>query len=355
MRTAMVIPTIRPDSLREFRKQWQGADFDDIIVIYDGPRSECPLEWPEAQTYCWDDYESVYGEDQWIFSRRDSACRCFGFLRAVARGADVVLTLDDDCLPHEPGSAAGFAQSHLRRLAGAPRWVSSVPGLNVRGLPSEGGELDVGGPPVLVNVGLWSGVPDVSASETLAIGERGEAARRVLTRFVPPPGTQVMSGHQLFPLSGMNIAFRKEALSALYFPLMGERSPFARFDDIWGGLLLQRISTCTGDVITMGEPWVRHARASNVQENLRKERPGAAVNEDYWRVISELAVEGESLTEATLSAASGLAACGEPYLAEWGRALAIWVTLAEQARKAGDELHSGRVGAADSEAGECTA
>ena len=134
MRTAVVIPTIRPDSLRNFQSEWDGAGWDDTIVVYDGPRSECRLDWPGAHVYCWDDYSSLYGESAWIFSRRDSACRCFGFLQAVARGADVVITLDDDCYPTEPWSRGAFVGAHLRRLEEAPRWVSSVPGLRVRGL-----------------------------------------------------------------------------------------------------------------------------------------------------------------------------------------------------------------------------
>jgi hypothetical protein len=101
-----------------------------------------------------------------------------------------------------------------------------------------------------------------------------------------------MSPHQVFPLSGMNVAFRSAALPALYFPRMGSGSPYSRFDDIWCGLMLQRICAATGDLITVGEPWVRHDRASDVRENLRKEAPGAAVNQRYWRTVLGVAPRG---------------------------------------------------------------
>jgi reversibly glycosylated polypeptide/UDP-arabinopyranose mutase len=147
-----------------------------------------------------------------------------------------------------------------------------------------------------------------------------------------------MSPHQVFPLSGMNVAFRSTALPALYFPRMGSGSPYSRFDDIWCGLMLQRICAATGDLITVGEPWVRHDRASDVRENLRKEAPGAAVNQRYWRTVSGLPLEGEGLAECALSAARTLAACDEPYLEGWGRALAVWIRLCgEAARSPGRE------------------
>ena len=64
-----------------------------------------------------------------------------------------------------------------------------------------------------------------------------------------------------------------------------------------------------------------------MHENLRKEAPGAAVNESYWRIVSGLPLQGHSVTEFALSAAQALAASNDLYLSNWGRALAVWVLL----------------------------
>src|SRR5262249_5764343 len=145
------------------------------------------------------------------------------------------------------------------------RWVSSVPGLRVRGMPYDDDGLNGGCPPALISMGLWCDVPDLSAVETLALRSTFHVEHLgLLTRFRTAGGTRVASPHQLFPFCGMNFAFRRTALPLLYFPRMGEGSPYARFDDIWCGLLLQRICALTGDLITIGEPWVTHTRASDV-------------------------------------------------------------------------------------------
>lgn len=329
-RTALVVPTNRPDCLARFRARWEGAGWDDVVVVYDGPRGECRVEWPGARVYCWEDYAGLCGDRSWIFTRRDSACRSFGFLRAVDRGAEVVITLDDDCYPSEPWGAGGFVPAHLERLASAPRWISSVDGLSVRGLPGEAPELRGGGPPVALNMGLWRGVPDLAAAEALALQRQGAGAE-ILSAFLPRPGTRLVPPEQVFPLSGMNLAFRSRVLPALYFPLMGEGSPYSRFDDIWAGLLMQRIFARSGDRISLGEPWVTHERASDLQECLVKEAPGVGANPRYWRVLSELGVRGGTISECAASAARSLAGTDDTYLAQWGRALEAWVGLCAEA------------------------
>ena len=327
-RVALVVPSNRTEQLAQFLDAWADAAWDDTVVVYDGPRADCSLELQNGVIYCWDDVEPLVGEASWIFSRRDSACRSFGFLQAVRRGADIVITLDDDCYPLTSSDVSSFVAEHRRNLEQPPAWVSSVPGMRVRGMPFADPDLVWDGPPVLVSMGLWSDVPDLSAVETLALNSalHGEH-RAILTRFRPTGGTRVMSPHQFFPFCGMNFAFRREVLPALYFPLMGETSPYARFDDIWCGLLLQRMLSRTDGLITVGEPWVRHTRASDAFDNLVKEAPGIAANESYWQVLQTLPLEGNTLWDCAYSAAKSLEHSPEAFLSEWGRALGVWLSL----------------------------
>ena len=138
------------------------------------------------------------------------------------------------------------------------------------------------------------------------------------------------SPHQFFPFCGMNFAFRRAALPAVYFPRMGEGSRYAWFDDIWCGLLLQRIFAHSGDLITIGEPWVRHTQASDAVENLVKEAPGIAAHEQYWRILAALPIEGVTLLACARSAADSLELQEDVFLAEWGRALRTWLSLCEK-------------------------
>jgi hypothetical protein len=335
-RVALVVPTNRPESLARFREAWDRAPWEDVIVVYDGPRHECNIDWPEAMIYCWEDHEQLHGPDAWIFSRRDSACRSLGFVEAVRRGADFVVTLDDDCYPLNAEAAATFPADHVRRLGQPTRWASTVPGMRVRGMPPEDDGIVHDAPPVMANMGLWSGVPDLSALQTIELRSR-DPNSPLLTDFEPPSGNRIASPYQLFPFCGMNVAFRREALPAMYFPRMGAGSPFSRFDDIWCGLVLQRICSETGNLLTIGEPWVRHIRASDVDVNLRKEAPGVAVHELYWRTIADLPIKGGDLAECVVSVAEKLEINEDAYLAEWGRALRAWAAIAANALAEGKD------------------
>ena len=162
---------------------------------------------------------------------------------------------------------------------------------------------------------------------------------------------------QLFPFCGMNFAFRAQALPALYFPPMGEGSPFARFDDIWAGLVLQKALPAAGLLVTTGEPFVRHVRASDPFRNLVREAPGVEANELVWRLLRDAQVPAGDLAGAVAWLADYLRRSvnfdqlrGRPltaYLGRWGDNLAAWLRVCQAvfvARKASlDDLGPGVV------------
>ena len=76
----IVVPTIREDQIKTFLEAWK---FERPIVVWDNEET-------------WDKIFGDFGEDAWIFSRRNAAIRCYGYLKS---SADVIVTLDDDCLP----------------------------------------------------------------------------------------------------------------------------------------------------------------------------------------------------------------------------------------------------------------
>ena len=166
-------------------------------------------------------------------------------------GADVIFTLDDDCFPLD----REYVRKHLQNLEATPAWQSTVPLLRVRGLPyANTGTLRN----IFLSMGLWIGNPDLDAVQLLAQGARNGDS--VLDRGV---SSRVMPGDQYFPLCGMNLAFRRDIACLMYFPPMGETSPYARFDDIWAGLVVQRICRHLRYGIVCGQPSVEHRRASD--------------------------------------------------------------------------------------------
>jgi len=348
----MVVPSNRPRHVREFLAAWSPYPWDETIVVCDDaqPFDLYPCRYDLALS--WADLPS-FGADAHVFSRRDSAVRCLGFVTAVGGGADVVLTLDDDCYP--AGEPAAFLARHVENLYYTNPWCSSCPGLVPRGMPystgdqvTHRGRCDIG---VAVSMGLWHGHADIDAVHTLADGHQA-------TNYEPPCGVRVMHPAQFFPFCGMNFAFKAQALPALYFPPMGEGSPFSRFDDIWAGLVLQRALAAVDMLVTTGEPFVNHARASDPFKNLIREAPGVEANEWAWRLLGRPLPPQEVLPDAVAVLAERLRRGARElaprhlagYFERWADNLAAWLRVCQAAFRSRSTL-LGRLGEARAELG----
>jgi reversibly glycosylated polypeptide len=315
---ALVVPTNRPENLLEFLAAWEPWPWDRILVIEDGPEVTIETPAPEVQLFSWKEIEAALPEPS-IISRGDSGIRAFGFWKAWQLGAETIFTLDDDCYP----ATDDLVQGHQRNLHETPAWESTVPGLRVRGLPYR----NFGRPlPVDVSVGLWVGHPDLDAVQSLANG--AQAAGSLLSEVQ----SRVMPSEQYFPMSGMNLAVRREAACLMYFPPMGQDSPYGRFDDIWCGLIVQRICRHLRRSIVCGRPVVEHKRASDPFANLVKEAPGIDANERMWQKIDAVELKGGTPLDCMRDLAFGLQASadGDSYLERWGSAMLAWCELFER-------------------------
>lgn len=317
MKKTLVIPSCRAGSLQEFFRAWNGVgDWDETIVVEDGPARTFSV--PDGvRHYAWADIDEELGGDAWIVSRRDSAIRCFGFLMAYRSGADLILTLDDDCFPGVRRGGFAIGTAHLAAME-HPRWVESIPGMRTRGLPYRNrGRLRT-----MANMGIWSGVPDLDAVQTL-----GGAHPHASGGFRAPGGSRVIPAGQYFPMCGMNLAFRAEATPLFYFPPMGDGSPYRRFDDIWSGVVAKRVMDHLGWGFSAGEPIVVHARASDPMANLVKEAPGIARNETLWEEVDRAPLSAREPAACVREIGDHLAREGDEYTRRLGRALATWGSL----------------------------
>lgn len=312
----LVVPTNRPDRIGEFLDAWRPWPWDRILIVEDQPEVSAAAADDRIRRYSWHEIDASLPQPG-IISRRDSAIRAYGFWQAWRMGADVIFTLDDDCYPVD----GDHVRQHVENLEATPAWHSSVPRLRVRGLPyANTGTLRN----IHVSMGLWVGHPDIDSIQALARpGTRGDT---VLDRGLV---SRVMPGDQYFPLCGMNLAFRRDVACLMYFPLMGTDSPYARFDDIWAGLVLQRICRHLRFGIVCGQPVVDHRRASDPFANLVKEAPGIQANEHMWEIIDAVDLRGgDPLTcmRDMGTALRGHTRAGD-YLQRWGCAILEWCKL----------------------------
>jgi hypothetical protein len=327
-KVAAVIASNREDQFREFIDAWYGTDgfpWDVTILVQDGggPRFE-PEDGPAYASrdgiyhHDWASITAMSGGQLpgWL-SRRDSGIKVWGFLDAVVRHqADVVIALDDDCLPcalaADPSwhrkdvehhvlveaARADFVEQHLNALYGTRRWTTSIPGFVPRGLPygtdAEGNrqprprDNSLGGLPVMLNMGVWATIPDRDAVHELTNWTPEGYYRPWTPQKNVYRHTRVMSPQQYWPLCGMNIAFRREVAPLFYFPRNGKDMPFRRFDDIWGGVIAQKCLRHLGLACAVGGPIVSHIKASRPMDNLVRESPGIRANEEFWRIIDRI-------------------------------------------------------------------
>jgi reversibly glycosylated polypeptide/UDP-arabinopyranose mutase len=316
MKTALVIPTIRKDSLGEFFDEWServGFSFDEIIVVEDNP--EKTFNFNIKHHYSWEEIKKDLGENAWIISKRDSSIRCYGFLLAYRLGADFIFTLDDDCRPSKEKNS-NFLKDHLKNLTEKPKWTESIPGQRTRGLPyyNKGTIKNVA-----MSVGLWEGVPDFDSIQTISGADQNLQLSE----------TYVLGNGQFTPICGMNMAIRRDFIPACYVPLQGEGQPFRRFDDIWMGIIAKKVADHLGFSVTMGKPYIFHARASDPMTNLVKEAPGIKFNEKFWETVEEISLTEKTPVDCMEEIAEGLSIKEDEYgyCKQLGAAIKVWCRI----------------------------
>ncbi|HME05337.1 MAG TPA: hypothetical protein VKG38_20100 [Solirubrobacteraceae bacterium] len=315
MRAVVVVPTARAASIADFLSAWEHELSEaTVLVVEDGPERSFSVTGADVQHLAWCDIEQQLGDAAWIIPRGSGCVRSFGCWLASQMQADMIVALDDDTRP-DP-EHPGFLDGHWARLQSAedPAWVSTLDHASPRGMPYFATTRESS---VMLNHGLWNGVPDFDAATQLLAG-RVEISAEWSDQTIPRG--------RYFPMCSMNIAWRPEFTAALYFLLMGPDHPFDRFGDIWGGVLAKRVADHLGFAVNSGSPCVIHERASNVFANLAKESRGLAVNETFWRAVDSVVLTAESVPAAYGQLADRLPLDQEEFVL-LRRAMRTWAEL----------------------------
>lgn len=304
----LVVPSIREEHLKTFIDQWREEDhlltinLDNLIVIEDNKEKTFNLDIQHH--YSWKEIDEDLKGDSFMISRKDSAIRCYGFLVAYRLGATHIFTLDDDCYPI-PGE--NFFTTHMSNVELASHWTETA-GVRTRGIPYYNkGRLTN----VVANMGLWDGVPDYDAVQTLSGQEK----------LTLPLTTRIMPHSQYMPVCGMNLMFKREVAVLSYFPLMDE---YKRFDDIWFGIIFKKICDHLRLLISCGRPFVNHMRASDPFTNLIKESKGIQLNETFWQDVDAIPLTADTPIGCMIEVGNALMA-RDGYLRRLGEAIKVWV------------------------------
>lgn len=191
-----------------------------------------------------------------------------GIEKALRRGAEVVIVLDDDCFPHgEVNRLEILAERHIAALEPQTFPLFQI----VTDPPSRGTPYTelTATLPIAASLGFWAGHGDYCAVRQLNYANAP-------MKFYP----QLVYG-RYFPLCGMNVAYRP-----LKWLPWCEFIDVRRFDDIWMGWLWQREAWRRGAAFNLSGPVIQHARQSNVWSNLDHEAKYLQRSETLWRDIA---------------------------------------------------------------------
>lgn len=249
--------------------------------------------------------------------------RNIGFLMALDRGAELLITIDDDnyCLDD-----VDFVGEHLAAgttvdataTASDDGWInicsllhsSTKDEIFPRGFPYFARRhtrtlREDSDPParVAINVGLWLSDPDVDA----------------MTRLVQAP--HIRSAHDRSlrlgrgtwtPINTQNTAIVREAVAAYYYVRMGFSLGGLRIDrygDILSGYLIQKCVKTRGDAIRIGSPIADHRRTPhNLFKDLYHELAGMVLLEDLLPWFVEMTISAGAYSEMYAAVADALKA-----------------------------------------------
>lgn len=276
----------------------------------------------QAKTFCEElqtksgyvvSYLSIEDQEKLLFTQpalrqhlpyRSLSRRNVAILEAYHRGADVIITIDDDNLVQPD---IDFIGSHC--LVGQSQAVielsSNTGWYNVSELLQEEHNLPVfhrGFPlaqrwqpavvqhqaiksQVVVNAGLWLEAPDMDAVSWIDLPVIRTVGLKSDVKV--PIG---LAAGTWCPFNSQNTALAREVIPAYFLsPAVG------RYDDVWASLIIRRLADHLGHTITYGQPLVRQVRNShNYFHDFDAERLGLETTGAFAQQLHAIPLTGQS-------------------------------------------------------------
>lgn len=275
----IVIGALRPD-LTCFMNEWRPIFSRFHLIIVRDPDLKEELKIPDGfniNVYTKSDMDQIVGNTSISFS--GYSCRYFGFLVAKKK---YVISIDDDCFPAKDnkGTLIDAVSQHIENLTSpaTPFFFNTLydpyrDGADfVRGYPFSLRS----GVACALSCGLWLNLADLDApTQALKPGQRNN-------HYVD--AVMTVPARTLMPVSGINIAFDREAVGPALFPalrLAGEgKVRWETFEDIWSGMCVKVTCDHLGMGVKSGLPYVWRKERGDAIESLKKEWEGVKMMEE---------------------------------------------------------------------------
>jgi len=315
--TTINIPTVLKSYLHNLR-EFEHLEDTFVLVVGDNKTPEGTEDYCQALSTQGLNisYLGVDRQKAWLkeFPSLDgiilwnSDCRRnIGYLIAAARGAETIISIDDDNYAYKDSDFIdGHTNSNVHRaVSSANKWVNFCGFLNTnpqrkiyqRGFPySKRGAntfnlLHELTEPIMVNQGMWLGSPDVDAVSNLDTPTQVVSAYR---------GHIALAKDNWAPINSQNTSFRRELLPCWYFlPPVTDHTQMLkgvrvadRYGDVWMGYFVEKVLHTVGGTVAYGQPIVEHIRNKHDYLNdLRMEMGGMLVTEPLVEWLERVNLE----------------------------------------------------------------
>lgn len=369
MKGAIVLTTINvPNLLEDYARNLRSFGHSDVgfIVIGDlkTPDKDCAkiidrLKNDGFEAY----YFDVVSQKRWledfpklakIIPYNSDNRRNLGFLIAAQCGAQTIISIDDDNYPtnddfylhhsivgsfrriktvyssdgwFNPCNLLKFSRNekgtiYPRGFPFSKRWKSS----KIK-FKKERGR-------VVLNLGLWTGIPDVDAVTHLNGPVTSLGLNVNFDRVMLAPGV-------FSPINTQNTAFHRSILPCFYYVLMGlkiEGLVLDRYGDIWCGYFAKKIIDAAGDRVCIGKPLTDHRRnLHDLFKDLKAELMGMILTERLVDFLERCDLNNSTYEDAYLELADKLSTAQiddrmiiKRYMRKIANAMRIWVESCEK-------------------------
>jgi len=246
--------------------------------------------------------------------------RNIGYLIAVERGADTIISIDDDNFVRKEDYLTGHkivgTNQTLRTVKSSNHWFNICSMLETepkrtiypRGFPyskrwKDDAYFTISTGRVVINAGLWLDDPDVDAITNLD---------EPIKTIAMDSGQVMLAPGTFAPINTQNMAFHRDILPCNYFIVMGKQINghlLDRYGDIWSGFFARKIVDQVGDRVAFGHPLVEHRRNTHdLFKDLRDELWGMILTDKIVPIIEALHLTKRTYSEAYVELAEGLKA-----------------------------------------------
>jgi hypothetical protein len=287
-----------------------------VKEIVDKSNNEVPVEFWGVQRQC--DWLKNYPKLEKIVPYDSDNRRNIGFLIAAEKGAETIISIDDDNYV----SSMDFLGFHS--VVGKSRTMKTVRSKNnwynpcrvliknppwqlyPRGFPFSRRSKNrnifyQSSGKIMMNVGLWLDDPDADAITNLCCP----------TKILKMQGKNVMLAPGTFaPINTQNTAFSREVLPSYYYVKMGLAIHGLRLDrygDIWSGFFVKKVLDKLDHRVSIGLPLTEHHRNKHdLFKDMKAELWGMIVTEKLANWIEKIDLNGNSYRDAYCSLAGEL-------------------------------------------------